>query len=143
MRTGFRSNCHRASTTPAHNWTDFPESLQKIIARMRGVIIENQHAFKVLRKYDSEATLHYVDPPYVHDTRSSKKAYRHEMTDADHEDLAELLHDLKGSVIVSGYNGGLYARLFKDWQVMTMDTHADGARPRTEVLWIRTNKNSK
>jgi DNA adenine methylase len=84
----------------------------------------------------------YVDPPYVFDTRSLPRgatqpfAYRHEMTDEQHRALAECLHAAKGMVVLSGYASGLYAELFADWQRSTKETHGDGARDRTEVLWL-------
>ncbi len=39
-------------------------------------------------------------------------------------------------VVLSGYASPLYDAVLHDWQRLEMATHADGARPRTEVLWI-------
>ena len=41
------------------------------------------------------------DPPYVHSSRGDASAYGYEMTDADHEDLAELLHRIRGCAVGS------------------------------------------
>ena len=84
-------------------------------------------------------TLHYVDPPYIYETRNARnagKTYRHEMTDEQHKDLADTLHDLTGMVIVSGYPSPLYEKLYANWQRWERASHADGARDRIEVLWI-------
>ncbi len=139
-RTGFRSNSTRSGTTPAHDWRNFPDALRAIIERLRGVVIERRDATEVMLKHDAPATLHYVDPPYVHSTRcrvDAARGYRHEMTDEDHRKLAQVLGSLKGMVIVSGYHSVLYDELFAGWRRVEKETHADGALERTEVLWMR------
>lgn len=81
--TGFRSKSNRSGTTPAQDWWHLPDTLPAVAERMRGVVIEHRDAFKILERHDTPATLHYVDPPYMHDTRSTfkagKQAYRHEL----------------------------------------------------------------
>lgn len=138
-RTGIRSNVTRSGTTPAGDWRRFPDALHKVIDRLRGVVIENLDACEVMKKYDSPETLFYCDPPYVLESRSSRwagHAYRHEMTDKDHSKFAEQLAGLRGAVIVSGYHSALYDELFKGWRRVEREAHADGARKRTEVLWM-------
>jgi DNA adenine methylase len=141
VMTGFRGSSQRSGTTPAHDWRNLPDCMAATIDRLRGVVIENRDAFKVIQKYDETNALHYVDPPYVHSTRKRSRAgrgYRHEMTDAQHEQLAEMLHSVKGAVIVSGYPSALYEKLFKGWErIERTGPFADGADERTEVLWLR------
>jgi len=89
--TGFRANSNRSGTTPARDWMNYPEHLRVVIQRLRGVVVENRDAAEVMRTHDGDEAVHYVDPPYVHETRSlrnSSPAYRHEMTNAQHEELA-------------------------------------------------------
>lgn len=144
IRTGFRANSNRSGTTPAQDWMNYPDHVPALTARLQGVIIENRPAVDVINHHDGSQTLHYVDPPYVPDTRSRKSrrgklkyhAYTHEMTDADHRELAECLHEVKGMVLLSGYHSPLYDRLFKDWFFVERNSLADGARPRVEVLWM-------
>lgn len=139
-RSGFRARSERRGTTPAHDFFRYPESLAATIERLRGVVIENRPARDVMSEFDGPDTLHYCDPPYVHETRMPKGhsvgCYYHEMTDADHEELAEFLHGLKGMVIISGYDCLLYERLYSGWQTSRRKTLADGARPRIETLWL-------
>lgn len=59
------------------------------------------------------------------------------MSDEQHAELGGFLHTLKGAVIVSGYDCPLYEKLFAGWQRVEKQTHADGDRDRTEVLWMR------
>lgn len=138
--TGFRSNSNRSGTTPAQDWMNLPAAYPAIIARMRGVVIEHRDAVEVLVRHDGADTLHYVDPPYLHGTRSmvqgGKLAYRHEMTLADHCVLLEALRALKGMVIVSGYASALYDASLAGWRRVEIETYADGARPRVEILWL-------
>lgn len=137
--TGFRSNSNRSHTTPAHDWMNYPAALRDTLVRLRGVVIEQRDALKVMKSHDAPTTLHYVDPPYVHSTRSLRTrapAYKHEMVDADHEAMAAVLHGLQGVVVVSGYRCALYDALFKDWVRVDRAALADGARDRIESLWL-------
>lgn len=140
--TGFRANVTRSSTTPVHDWRTMDHVLEPIIDRLRGVVIEHRPALDVLRQYDNAESLHYVDPPYVFDSRGGRTAgqvYNHEMTDDDHRALADTLHSLQGMVVLSGYPSGLYAELYYGWHCITRSAHADGARDRIEALWISPN----
>lgn len=136
--TGFRSNTSRSYTTPAHDWQHFPAQVPAIVERLRGVVIENRPAAEVIRQHDSPETLHYVDPPYVHETRGQNMGenYRHEMTDDQHRELATLLHSVRGMVVLSGYPCPLYDELYADWKRVERKAFADGARERVECLWI-------
>lgn len=140
--TGFRANSSRSGTTPAHDWSSYPQALASVIARMRGVAVENRPALQVMRSHDWADTLHYVDPPYVHATRNRrnpydpKHQYRHELSDADHGALLEALRRLAGMVVLSGYPCALYDDALPDWRRIEREALADGARPRTEVIWL-------
>ncbi|MFN8468585.1 MAG: DNA adenine methylase [Caldilineaceae bacterium] len=137
---GFRTSFQRSYTTPADNWRDKPEILEQIVERLRGVCIEHLPALQVIPKYDSPDALYYVDPPYVWSTRNNRNAgdtYHYEMSDQDHRLMAAALQHLQGHVIVSGYASPLYDELFAGWRRMEKETHADGGRDRTEVLWIK------
>jgi len=142
-RTGFRTKTERSYTLPAHDWANWPDQFPAFVERLRGVIIENKDAFEVLAQHDTPATLHYVDPPYVHSTRglgskrmSNQRDYRHEMDDSGHRRLAAILHGLKGMVVLSGYPCALYDELYMGWYRVAKSTLADGARKRIEVLWM-------
>lgn len=134
--TGFRANSNRSGTTPAHDWRNYPAGVAALIDRLRGVCIENKDAGEVMHQHDCVDAVHYVDPPYVAETRDKGSDYRHELTDGDHVALSELLHTLRGSVVLSGYSGNLYERLFAGWSRVERLAFADGARERTEVLWM-------
>jgi DNA adenine methylase len=135
--TGFRANSNRSGTTPAHDWVNYPDALQKIVARLSGCIIENRDAKAVMAAHDGPDTLHYVDPPYVFETRADlTKDYAHELTDADHAALLAFLKMLQGKVMLSGYPHPLYDAALQGWTRLERKALADGASSRTEVLWM-------
>jgi DNA adenine methylase len=141
-KTGFRAKSYLRNTTGPADFGSWPDHIVSITDRLRGVLIENLDALELIKRHDSPDTLFYVDPPYPHCTRSSinhhaKKAqYTHELTDAEHVRLAEVLREVRGMVIISGYACPLYEDLYGDWLRVERKTLADGARPRTECLWI-------
>lgn len=139
-RTGFRGNSTRPSSIPAHDWANLAAYIPLFTERLRGVIIEQLPAVKILQDHDSSQTLHYVDPPYTLDSRSERArrapAYRYEMTDEQHCELATVLHSLHGMIILSGYRSPLYDDLYRDWHRVDKPARADSAAPRTESLWI-------
>lgn len=140
--TGFRASSMRSGTTPAQDWANYPAALPAIVARLRGVIIERRPAMQVMESHDGPKTLHFVDPPYLPETRNRanpydpKHQYRHELTVADHVELLSFLRGLEGMVLLCGYPAPLYDDALHDWLRVERDACADGARPRTEVMWI-------
>lgn len=144
--TGFRIDTKRAYGTAQSLWVTYPNHLAIVGQRLSGVLIENRPAIQVLQDHDDSETLHYVDPPYVHDTRYSGaktgRVYRHEMSDQDHEELLKVLLELEGKVIVSGYPSEIYNDFLAKWK--RVDTSARissgrGTDTRTECLWISPN----
>lgn len=139
LTTGFRSNSNRSGTTPAQDWRNYPDLLHRLTARLQGVVIENRPAAEIMAKHDAPDVLHYVDPPYVPSTRNishRRHGYNHELTEPDHHVLLRQLRALRGAVVLSGYPHPLYDETLADWQRVERKAHADGARERTEVLWL-------
>lgn len=141
--TGFRANSNRSGTTPAHDWLGYPDALEALIVRLNGVVIENRPATEIMAKHDGPEALHYVDPPYLPETRArgnrydlAWRMYRHELSRDDHAELLMFLDELSGMVVLSGYPDPLYDDALPNWRRVEMETYADGARGRTEVLWL-------
>ncbi len=137
-KTGFRSDTSREGVIPAHDWVNWAKEIDAFTQRLQGVVIERRHALEVIQAHDSIQTLHYVDPPYVHATRTRRASrdYAYEMTDGDHEAIAEALHGARGMVVVSGYQSDLYERVYKGWvQKFHVAATVRGAK-RTECLWL-------
>jgi DNA adenine methylase len=128
-------------------WWTAIELLPDIIHRIRRVQIICQSAFDAIPRFDHKEGLIYCDPPYVHSTRTDTKAYRMEMDDKQHRDLAALLGKCKAKVIVSGYPSKLYNEIYADWHRVGFDiaNHAAGGRSKTratECLWMNFRKSA-
>lgn len=140
--TGFRARSQHPRKQPAYEWTSYPAALQAIIARMKGVVVERMDAVTLIEDRDGAGVLFYVDPPYLPETRElgSKRArlgrYTHEMDAPGHDALLRCLADCRGMVVLSGYPAPKYDDALPGWRRVDTETHADGARDRTEVLWI-------
>lgn len=134
-KTGFRCKSFRSNTGPATDWRNYPIALTAIIDRLRGVTIESRPALKMVAALDTLDTLFYVDPPYPASTRANFGAYRHEMTDEQHEEMAVGLKDCTGYVLLSGYRCDLYDHLFAGWARTEKRSMSDKGW-RTECLWL-------
>ena len=141
-KTGFRLDTKRNSATAQKIWARSPENLVSVAKRFSGVLVENRDAIQCMQDHDTATTLHFVDPPYVHETRSKVRqnaAYRHELSNSDHQRLLAALKDLSGMVIVCGYQTDLYDSALAGWHKVTRTTAANGhsgSVQRTECLWI-------
>jgi DNA adenine methylase len=119
-------------------WLGGVARLPEIAERLIRVQIENRPATDVIRLYDSPTTLFYCDPPYVHSTRGDTKAYKHEMTDEQHRELAGLLNDVEGKVAISNYDCKLFDELYpaKRWRKLKSPprTNHSTKGKRTEAI---------
>lgn len=125
-------------TTPASDLTNI-SYLYEIADRFRGVQIERLLAEDVLCRYDGPGVLHYVDPPYLAETRTEKNLYHHELKSNDeHAALVELLLSLKGMVVLSGYRNDLYEQAIeaRGWVRRDKVTRANSGVERIESLWL-------
>jgi DNA adenine methylase len=123
------------------SWARMPEAIRGFTDRLRQVLIENRPALEVIDQHDDELTLHYVDPPYLPETRSfdSGRYYRHELTEADHEDLLRHLSRIRGMVVLSGYRSALYDDLLPGWQRRehsAVGSGRYGSVQRLECIWL-------
>jgi DNA adenine methylase len=116
------------------------------VERMRQVQIECLDWRECLERYDHETALFYLDPPYVPATRRAG-GYRHELTVEEHKELVARVCDLKGVVVVSGYEHEVYAPLVTDagferyefnvWSTVAQREVQTKRDRRTEVVWTR------
>jgi DNA adenine methylase len=128
-------------------WLGAVEDLPHIAERLLRVQIENRPATDVITLYDAPATLFYCDPPYLHESRRDTKAYGYEMSDSQHQELADVLNAVQGMVALSGYEHPLleqwypapaWAKLIAPARTIhsTKDT-------RSEVLWVNARLREK
>ena len=114
------ANCKQTSRAgmsgAVSRWLGSVASLPEIAERLIRVQIENRPAEDVIRLYDEKETLFYCDPPYPHESRGDKRAYRDEMSDQEHRSLAELLNNVNGKVAISGYRCELMEQIYSEFR---------------------------
>ena len=121
------------------------EKLEPIIARLRHIQIDNRPAIDVIKRNDTTDTLFYCDPPYVAGSRveGGRTTYgNYEMTDDDHRELANVLHNVKGKVAISGHRCELYDELYRNWMRYDKDCNlfagnnsTNESKRRIDSLW--------
>jgi DNA adenine methylase len=129
--------------------------------RLTRVQIDCRGALEVIQYWDSKETTFYIDPPYVHSTRKRKNEYAHECEDDFHSRLVEILLQIKGQAVLSGYAHDLYLPLkeygwyrvdietvcYAAGKVRTSGLQGNGAAknkvPRIETLWVKSNDSDK
>jgi DNA adenine methylase len=87
----------------AENYWRRLQELEYIRERLSGVIVECEDFANVVKKWDSEETFFYLDPPY-YGVREYYDGFKRE----DHERLLNLLKEVKGKWLLSGYRNELY-----------------------------------
>jgi DNA adenine methylase len=93
-------------------WNNKVAQLPEIKQRLQCVALSNQSVINLLKSWNHTDCFAYIDPPYLPETRKSKKIYTYEMTVNDHRALlAFLSNHWKGKYLISGYNSQLY----RDW----------------------------
>lgn len=135
-----RTRLRRGRNDGVNAWWGAVAGLEDVHRRLKDVVVLCRPALQVIAPEDRPATLFYLDPPYVHQTRVATDAYAYEMTEHDHRQLLDALLGCKGKVMLSGYANPLYDEALTGWTRHTFDlpNHAAGGRTKrrmTEVLW--------
>lgn len=145
-----RNRTRRGMNEQASSWLTAIEGLPDVHARLKRVVILNRPALDVITQQDGERTLFYLDPPYLHETRATTGEYAHEMTEADHQALLDVLVGVEGKFILSGYPSTLYDNYaFRcGWQCerIEIDNKASSAKDKEikmECLWMNYAKEAE
>lgn len=114
-------------------------NIEKASERLKKVTIENLDIIKLIDKYDSKDTLFYLDPPYVANTRVAKKVYEHEMTNEKQKEMVDRLLEVKGKVILSGYDNWIYEKLVANgWEKFILGEYVKRSGKQSkgeEIIW--------
>lgn len=137
-------HCSRGVLPSLKKWNSRLNRLGLAHERVRNLIVECMDFRRFIEFYDSPSTFFYCDPPYVIESRQRKRAaYTYEMSLQDYQDLVQLLLQVRGKVLLSGYRHEVYAPLERaGWRVAETVVHSPSAleagskQPlRTEVVW--------
>lgn len=118
---------------------DYGENLEQVANRFKFVQVEQRDALEVIARFDNWDTLHYLDPPYIPETRThDTDGYRLEVTQDWHDRLAALLHQCQGYVVISGYACPLYTELYEahGWQRHDKVAQTNSGGKRVESVWL-------
>lgn len=140
---GFSTNLitRRNMSKSVSDYLSMIDGLPQIHNRLSSVIIQNRNIFQLIPKYDSENTFFYLDPPYVHQTRSSTTSYEQQMTNEQHEQLIDLINNSKGMFLISGYYHPIYDNL-KGFNKIDFESPNSGS-DSIETLWFNYNLEQK
>ena len=123
-------------------WKNFLSNFLVIASRFQksDLTIHNEDAIICMSRYDTPDTLAYCDPPYLHETRTSKGAYDIEMTDKQHEELLDFCCSAKSKILISGYSSKLYDDKLSNWnqfykEVKNNSGQNSKKQKRIEWLW--------
>ena len=129
-----KSKSRRGMCQSVSRWLgNIEENLEGAIERLKEVQVENLDILELIKKYDKEDTLFYLDPPYISDTRKQKKSYDYEMTDEQHKELVDTLIGVKGKVVLSGYDHLIYNKLLDNgWSKVVLGEYAKRSQKTNE-----------
>jgi DNA adenine methylase len=138
-KNGFRRGFSNCRHDPGFRFKSYLEAIPYFVERLDGVIIENLDWQKVIKIYDTPKTLFFVDPPYLSDVCSSRAVtYSHPMeTKEEHIVLGNVLNQVDGNVVLSGYRSDLYEELFSSWTSYAHSAVTGMGKKRTEMIWIK------
>jgi DNA adenine methylase len=139
----------------AHKFATLAGRLEACAERLRRVHLEHRPAVEVIAKYakPGAAAVVYCDPPYLACVRSAGTNRRgadytvEYASEAEHRQLAEVLHATPAAVLLSGYPSDLYAELYeaRGWwrtdRVITRPTsNTSGGRGARAVEAVWSNR---
>lgn len=137
-----RTRTRRGMNEQVSSWLTALEGLPEVHDRLKRVVICNMDAVALIAQQDDKHTFFYCDPPYLAVTRSADKSYRYEMSKSQHLELLNVLANIKGKFVLSGYSSLMYERWadkhgIRCEQIM-IDNKASSAKVKemkTECLW--------
>ncbi len=103
------------------------EYLQEVSKRLQRVVIENADFERLLKTYDREKALFYLDPPYY----EAEKYYSDRFQLEDHVRLKDALSNIKGKFILSYNDCPEIRELYKGYTITEVD--------RQDNLVMKTN----
>ncbi|MFV0529494.1 MAG: DNA adenine methylase [Lachnospiraceae bacterium] len=101
--------------------------LQEVARRLNKVVIENVDFARLIKTYDREPALFYLDPPYY----EAEKYYPDRFQPGDHIRLRDVLDGIKGKFILSYNDCPAIRKLYAGYEIIEVD--------RQDSLVTKTN----
>ena len=113
IRSSFGADL-RSFATGVSNIRDQINGFINVQERLKKVIIENRDFADIIKTYDREKSLFYLDPPYY----NAEQYYDTEFSNEDHIRLYQTLEGIKGKFVLS-YNADPFIEdLYKDYNII-------------------------
>lgn len=106
------------------------EKMGEIAERFRSVVIEHKNALELIPRYDSPDTLWYLDPPY-----NCHYSFKYS-AEVDQEAILDACQQVRGYVVLSGYENALYADELAGWHMETRPHNTFRNKRTKECLWL-------
>jgi len=100
----------------------------------------------IILEYNFPEALIYLDPPYVHETRENTRYYIKEFSNKEHEEMVDIIKDMRAKIALSGYDNEIYRRLEEHgWKKVSIGTYSKRQRKKEmgeksfqaeEFVWI-------
>lgn len=96
------------------------KKILKIFKRLERVVLENLDFIDCIKKYDSDSTLFYLDPPYfgIDYYSLNKFLCADKFTEEKHYELYEILKNIKGKFVLSYNDNETIKNLYKDYNII-------------------------
>lgn len=117
------------------------DKLPEMHQRLSRVIILNTNGIDLVKKYNQENIMMYMDPPYHHSTRTAAR-YEVDMDNEQQEKFIDAVIENKSKILISGYDCEPYDRLINNgftkhhFDVKTIDGNF---KPKTKVETVWKN----
>jgi DNA adenine methylase len=141
-----KSKSRRGMAQSVSRWLgNVDENMVDLIERLREIQIENLDFKDCILKYDNEDTLIYLDPPYLQETRKLKNGYIYEMDINRHKELVDISLNIKGKVVLSGYDHEVYKPLEENgWKKILLGEYSKRSQKENdgelekgkEFVWV-------
>jgi DNA adenine methylase len=108
----------------------------RLLHSEKGVVqIECKDAIDLIKEYNHDDVLMYLDPPYPRESRNKNKLYRYEYKTDDHLRLIESISTSKAHVIISSYSNELYNSALNNWHCENIISTDEAGNNKQETIW--------
>jgi DNA adenine methylase len=120
-------------------WCKLPGRILSTVERLKMVQIENMNALELIKLYNRENTLLYIDPPYLKSTRTQLHYKCEFASQSEHLELLRLCKKHKGYVMISSYENDLYNIELDGWEKSSMRVATNCGGSAEEIVYFSPN----
>lgn len=111
-------------------WDSIAEKIHLIAERLKDTTIICSDFIEIVKFWDEEDTLFYIDPPELQSNEEEKNC-KSNFSLEDHMNLIHLIKNAKAKVIISGRSCQLYNRSFKHWK-----KKINQGKTKSDCIWF-------